>query len=161
LKLSNEDILIATECALARKRQSKGFKKNYNQTDSKDSLHNLEKEVMGAQAELAFARFLGVEFPASVGTFKTEPDVPPDWEVRYAKKNGKWPESLVVRPDDKSGRKYVLVTGGYGHFYVVGWCYKHEARVLGNYLDPGKRGRWAWFVPRHKLNRNFEGPLCD
>jgi hypothetical protein len=183
IELSVDDIFEAAECARLRMEDSSGRIKNYNQTDSKDPVYNLEKELMGAMAEMAFCRLIGVEFPKSVGTFKREPDVPPDWEVRWAKRRQASGYQLVVRPGDNPDRKYVLITGSGGVYRCRGWISKRDAKRVGKWLNPpmwtvlrdddgkpvldkfGKqrwvnnpRNRWSWFVSEDLLTKEIE---CD
>ena len=152
MKLSKEDILIALDCALERAKHSR---KNgdVGKTDDEFKTKRVQKEILGAQAEVAFCRMIGEKFPATVGTYKDKPDIPPDWEVRWAR------HELVVRPDDISGRRYVLVTGERGWFTCQGWLSKEEAKSIGKWQDKLNRGRWAWFVHKHKLRKDLNATL--
>ena len=106
--------------------------------------NGLEIHVIGAQAELAVARFLGVEWEATINTFKA-PDVL-GCQVRCRSRYG---YDLLIRRDDKDAEPYVLVVGT-GPFYIVGWIYGHEAKRDEWLAEHGKRER-AYFVPKDAL----------
>jgi hypothetical protein len=85
----------------------------------------LTLNVLGAAAELAAAKALGVYWPAHVGVAKDVPDLPPDWEVRgTSRPDG----NLLLTPRDRPDRRYVLVTvaPGLPNLIVRGWVWGHE-----------------------------------
>lgn len=125
-------------------------------------LDSLESNVLGARGELALSIALGIEWPASVGTFTREPDLPPDIEVRTARRT-----FLKIRPKEVESptlrnRRYVLLTPGrpdYVSDYQVGesftiWGFLRAREAFGELLeDPGDRGRPAYFIRADKLHR--------
>jgi hypothetical protein len=107
---------------------------------------DLERDIQGAAAELAFAEFMGWEWPASVNAWD-RPDFPPRIEIRHTKLQcGR----LIVRPDADPLAIYVLVVGEMPTFRVIGWIRAEHAMKDVYKEDPNHRG-WAWFVPQDKL----------
>lgn len=111
----------------------------------------IDINVLGALGEMAFAKWLGVPFIATVNTFKTRPDVG-GFEVRTAGfHNGK----LIIRDDDLDTRPYVLVTSTHPpslefriHGFLLGKDGKKE-----KWLTDGGNGRApAYFVPQSELH---------
>jgi len=105
---------------------------------------NLEMEA--AAAEKAASIAFGYPGGEDVGTFK-KPDVGDYIQVRHTEHlNGR----LIVRPGDKDGDFYVLVTGCRGTYEIAGWKWGLEAKDDQWWTDPGG---WqpAWFVPRFAL----------
>jgi len=107
--------------------------------------NGLEVHVLGAQAELAAAKFLGVDWEATINTFKA-PDVL-DYQVRGRKLHG---YDLIVRLNDSDRAPFILVVGT-GPFYVVGWLYGHEAKREEWLATHGGREK-AYFVPKSALH---------
>jgi hypothetical protein len=106
----------------------------------------LAANINGALGEVAVARYLGLPLPLSVNTFHNVPDLPPDIEVRW---RGKSHYDLIIRPNDKPGRRYVLVTGRRPTYTVHG-CFTKEAvcdEWIRDYAGIGP----AWFVPQAAL----------
>lgn len=123
---------------------------------------SVDSHRIGASGELAFCIAMGVEWGATIDSFRDHPDVEPDFEVRTARK-----PFLKLRPDDPSdsrtsGRRYVLLTPGRadfvgeGHvgasFILHGWIRGFEA--IGERMsDPGHRGKPAYFIEPARLHR--------
>lgn len=118
-------------------------------------------DLLGARAELAVAIALGIEWPASVNTFTHEPDLPPDIEVRAARKT-----FLKIRPKEVASprlrdRRYALVTPGRADYvseYQAGasfvlWGFLRPREVVGEPLsDPGDLNRPAYFIRADRLH---------
>lgn len=104
-----------------------------------------EAHIQGALAELAFAKWMQTYWEGHVNTFRSRDDVI-GFEVRWASN-----AQLKRRPKDEPNRKFVLVTGEIPTFYVRGWLWGHEFETLGRKMDPGNRGRPAWFVTPEQL----------
>lgn len=103
--------------------------------------------LQGALAEVAVARFLRRPLPTGIGVFHTEPDLPPDVEVRWRSRDD-W--DLIVRDDDSPDYRFVLVTGHAPTFHLQGWTWGRDARRdewIRNYGGHGP----AWFVPASAL----------
>lgn len=108
----------------------------------------LKIHVDGAGAEYAAAIALNVCWTAGVDTYKLEPDLPPDWEVR--RRSEEW-HDLIVRPDDVDERRYLLVTGTLPKYTVRGWIAGTEAKQEQWLKDYGGRPA-AYFVPQGELH---------
>lgn len=102
--------------------------------------------VEGALGELAFAKAFGRYPGFTVNTYRDGGDVGP-YEVRTRSKHH---YDLLIRPNDKDGSYYVLVTG-------VAPTYRIHGYVLGG---DAKRPEWlhgyggrpeAYFVPKESL----------
>jgi hypothetical protein len=112
----------------------------------------LASHHLGALGEWQAAAVLGIEWPAHVNTYKRLPDLPPDIEVRTARKP--LLKVNVTEPDDPAmaARRYLLVVAGPDLSVVLlGWCYGHEA-AGGPQADPGGIGRPAYFLPADGLH---------
>jgi hypothetical protein len=98
-----------------------------------------------ARAELAFAKFWGVTWDASVNTYKL-PDVG-DIQVRCRSRHG---YDLIVRPLDIPETPTALVTGQGPAFYVRGWILAGDADEPEWRDEHGNRD-YAYFVPATAL----------
>jgi len=103
-------------------------------------------DIEAACAEMAVAKHFNLYWDGSVNTFKL-PDVG-GFQVRHTQKlDG----CLIVRPSDSDREMYLLIVGSSPVYFIVGWCYGHEAKqeqyVVGyNDMPP------AWFVPQEYLH---------
>jgi hypothetical protein len=82
-----------------------------------------DTNIKGAAAEIAVAKMLDVYYVPSVNTYKSEPDISPNIEVRMTQTV---PPCLIIRPNDVRDRKYVAVQNKWVHgqlpkFKVLGW----------------------------------------
>lgn len=97
---------------------------------------SVEADTNGALAEVAFAKWLGVHWDASINTFKEIPDVE-GWEVRATKHRfGK----LIIRSRDRMERRYALVVVMADRCIIPGWIYGHEAKQRGEVTNFGIPG---------------------
>lgn len=112
----------------------------------KDGRSGVSTHIIGAMAELAFCRGLGLVWPASEGVGRREPDVWPRWEVRWA-----GPPMLKVATNDPPDRYAALVRGKIPNFEIIGYCIAGWAQRTKTLQDPGKRGQPAYFVPIREL----------
>jgi hypothetical protein len=148
IRLSHEDGMAARVVGLRRYQQA--VEEARADTLGQDSLTN---HVLGAAGECAFARFLGIEWDRSVGTFKTRPDVG-GFEVRTARG---LTSHLIIRPNDIAERKNALVCYERGTylFVIVGWMRAADAQ----------QPQWwrtapppAWWVPQSALHPFTDRP---
>lgn len=105
--------------------------------------------ILGARGELAFCRGLDFDWPASVGTYRTEPDVPPNWEVRASIR-----PQLKVSTDDPADIFVAAVQAmdrQQLRFQIHGYCIALWAKLHYPLTDPHAFGRPAYFVPFYKL----------
>lgn len=118
-----------------------------------------EDHMEGAGAEKATARYLNLDWTASINTFhrKTDQDEDPPAdvgravEVRWRRDEGdSHPLDLIVRKDDPDDRIYVLVVGAMPTYELVGSITGTRAKQDQWYKNPGGH-RPAWFVPQSAL----------
>lgn len=110
----------------------------------------------GAIGELAFAKYLGVYWGGSVGTFLTVPDVAA-YEVRT---NAAHWGDLIIRERDKADETaYVLVLShAIPTFTMAGWMTGADARQDKWYRRGDVSRPPAWFVPQSALRPMEELP---
>jgi hypothetical protein len=101
--------------------------------------------IEGALGELAFAKWLGIEWEATVDTYKA-----PDVAVFQVRTIGGDGHSLLVREDDKDSSPFVLMYGRLNKYQVVGWI-KGERAKQSQWLQHHAGRPEAWFVPQHEL----------
>lgn len=123
---------------------------------TKHGTSNLDPWTMhlnGAAAEIAVARALGLYWPASVNTFRSEPDIPyrgaPGIEVRWISQPG---YDLKIRQDDHPERMYVLVSGFAPRMTLHGYYLGNEARQAEFWTDLNNGRPALWCVPKHRLH---------
>lgn len=103
--------------------------------------------------ELAFAKALGLEWPARVNTHRELPDVDPFWEVRWDSKLGR----VKVATDDKPYMLVAHVTGrppGFEvHGYInAGWVQQNVPKTDPPDRNGVPRGRYAHFTDIYHLS---------
>ncbi len=179
--LSLLDYLNAVEVAVARMRQSAQRGHNAANVRQRTWLTRLSTDVCGAAAGLAVARWLGIPWSKSVGTFHREADVGEDIDVRHTERHD---GRLVLRRQDHPYRQFVLVTGTPPNMVLQGHCRArgHGPRILVRpqrfrrclvrpvvqaYPDPPRRQRSALSTPdggSPGVTRcpvlGLSGPLC-
>ena len=107
----------------------------------------LAAHILGACAELAVAKILGICFSGTIGTYK-EPDLPHEIEVRCRTKF--W-HDLPIYERDKSNRRFVLVTGKSPDFVVHGWADgSFRKPEFWRKLNPNRPAIWA--IPKSRLH---------
>jgi hypothetical protein len=109
--------------------------------------NNLEQDINGAAAEIAFARVMGMAPSISVGPSQ-EPDV-----AGFHVRSTSWPNGkLIVRPGDPEGNLYVLVVGVGKEWRIIGSAVGREAtRPEFLYEENGRLG--CYMPPQSKLRR--------
>ena len=60
---------------------------------------------------------------------------------------------LIAHDSDPDDRVIYLLVGSDGEYLVAGWIRAEHAKKQEFYRDPTGKGRHAYFVPQHKLNR--------
>lgn len=107
--------------------------------------------IEGACAELAVCKALGLHWTASINTNKREPDIPPLLEVRMRTPSKHAEElRLILRPNDRDERSYVLVTGYCPTYRIGGVILGKEGKRQEWWTDPNGWGG-AFFIPESAL----------
>jgi len=131
---------------VGRFRQSRAIKLGLKQ-DKNFNHDALSAHILGACAELAVAKVLGICFSGTIGTFK-EPDLPHEIEVRCRSKI--W-HDLPIYEKDKDNRRFVLVTGKNPNFLVHGWADgSFRKPEFWRILDRNRPAIWA--IPKSRLH---------
>lgn len=114
--------------------------------------------IIGAMAEMAFAKAMGLYWGAGVDTYRVG-DVG-DVEVRWNNGGERWDPTtkrrvpfaprLKIRAVDKPGRIVALVRGVAPLLIVAGWI-KAEAGMRDDWLESPREGKPAYFVPLEHL----------
>jgi hypothetical protein len=148
VRLSELEFLDATQVAVERMRSSAKRGLSHATIRRKRSLTTrLRDDVLGACAELAVAKWLGVQWSRSVDTFHSEADVGEDIDVRCTTHDG---GALIVRDNDQPYRWMMLVTGQAPVLSLRGYVRGSDAMTPQYWCNPhGYRG--AWFVPQADL----------
>ena len=115
-----------------------------------------EAHLIGIAGEIAVARYLGRYWPATTTYRKGDADLPPDVEVRTARRSD---GSLIMHAADQLDRWFVLVVVlGYDGpmpraLRIVGSIRGRDVEGHDEWVrDPLKSGRPAWFVPQSALH---------
>jgi hypothetical protein len=125
--------------------KAKGYKHKY------DNGHLSPEQIshynfVGCCAEIAVAKWLKVpNFELTINTFKNEPDVAPDWEVKHSEYAG---AHLVIKDNDRDDNRAVLVTG-LNPFTIRGWLpvkYCKDDMYLKTTVQ-----NTAYWVPQNEL----------
>lgn len=152
IELTNIEAAMAAMVGVARQHGAvEGGKSSFGgplRVDREYGIH-----VIGALGEMAAAKALGVYFDATVGTFKSRPDLE-GIEVR-TRTNHDW--DLLVRDNDDPEAVFLLVTGDTRAFKVWGWAYGHEA-MQDRYVQTYGGRRPAFFMPKADLHPLQELP---
>lgn len=110
-------------------------------------------DITGAQAEMALAKYLGVYWSPTIGTFKA-PDVG-EIQVRSTEYEG---GVLIIRPNDPPGYYALVITLGQ-QFKIPGYIHTDAARqaVFLDQPDPARPA--CWCVPQAALTEfSYERP---
>jgi len=105
-------------------------------------------DVESACAEMAWGKYAGMYWSASVNTGKDQADLGKENEIRHCfLENG----HLIIRKGDPNESIYWLVTGMAPRFKIVGWIKGKD----------GKKEEWvkdadSWFVPQMELEAVFD-----
>lgn len=111
-----------------------------------DPANGWSAHIEGALGEMAVARALGVYFLPTIGTYKAGGDIGA-LQVRTRSRHN---YDLIVRPGDRDGDVFILVTGVAPRYLVRGWCIGAEAKKERYRQVYGGRPP-AFFVPAGDL----------
>ena len=142
VRLSSNDLRWAREAGQARIDNAVGKPK----WAYKDGRSGVDTHTIGAAAELAFCRALGLVWPARVGVGHLLPDVDPFWEVRWSGQ-----PRVPVKTNDRADQMVALVHGKMPVFTIVGYIMAGGAQKAIPLTDPGNRKNPAHFVEERTL----------
>lgn len=132
ITLNDDEIQYATSVGNSRHEESiaSGRTSKLGDTDTRQS------HVMGAIGELAAAKYLGVRWRASVGTFKTVPDV-----GRYEVKAVSGAHHRLLMNANEKTDPYILAHVKGHECDLLGWITMEDALKVCYMDDPGNRGK--------------------
>lgn len=144
-----EDVILGAKHAELRNFESlhAGYTDRFMATEV-SPMQKLKKEVCGVLGEIAVMKFLGLKSALRINGFKQDADIGDDIEVRTIHR----PDGcLVIRPNEDTLRRYVLV-----HVYdfkakLLGWIPGYEGALEEYKSDPGNRGKPCWSIPQGRL----------
>lgn len=142
IELTDDEMAYAEAIGKIRNESAKRLElpDKHGFTGQGDDIH-----VLGARAELAFARFCDVPWSASNLTFKA-----PDVGCVQVRGRSLLGYDLIVRSDDSNTQPFVLVVGS-NPFYIMGWTTGALARKERSQTYGGREA--AHFVRSSKLFR--------
>lgn len=144
IELTNSQIMMAATAGVIRRVQfiDRGGKPTHG---LKDEDNNWNLKIEGALSEYALAQYLNIHW-AGAGVVGGD-DVGEE-EVRVTElHNGR----LIVRESDKDHKRYWLLTGKDGTYYVRGYMYARDAKQAKYLTDAGNGREKAYFVPQQDL----------
>ena len=142
--LTEAELDYALMAGMARIKSSKGYSYDNEHLDAKELVRLC---ALGAAAELAAAKWLNVpNFKLSINTYKDEPDIWPNWEVKHTEyANG----HLIILDSDRDTDRAVLVTG-VNPFTIVGWLPVDYCKD-DLYLKATRQTAISYWVPQGEL----------
>lgn len=145
IELSPADMALGRACGEKRLADSKRRKLR-----DKLGVDATWKHEIGAQGEIAFARWLGVPWECTTGAFGK-----PDVAGCQIKTRQKTSYELVVHDNDPGRTPCVLISAHPPRFWIRGWIFARDAKrpewkktVVGDWE--------GYFVPTHELR-----PMAD
>lgn len=141
VKLTRQEVLMGANIGVMR-RIASYTKLHDNHRSPRGDDDTWDRDIEGACAELAFAKFANVFWDGSIGSFHA-PDVG-NIQVRSTKYQS---GCLIVRADDTREHIYVLVCGVHPTYKMIGWMYGHEAMQ-----EEWRKDEESWFVPQTCLH---------
>ena len=145
--LSETELHVALSAAMIRIQNATkaGYKHKYpSEHLSPDYVFKLN--WLGASAEIAVAKWLNIEnFIPSVDSYKEDPDIEPDWEVKHTELDT---GHLIIQENDRDSDRAVLVTGS-NPFVIRGWLPVSYCKD-SLYLKTTSRNT-AYWVPQSEL----------
>lgn len=134
---------------LGRKRAHDCKQRGWVERHAPDTISLEDRQYLGAAAELAVAKWVGVWFEPHTAQSSALPDVPPDWQVRYRP----YPHyELFIQPHEAPRAfRHVLVLGAPPVFLLAGWIWAKDGARDEWRQTHGGRHPEAFFVPRAML----------
>lgn len=145
--LTEREVQIGLQAAMARmiNADKAGYKHKYASDHLKPD-YILKLNWLGACAEIAAAKWLKVpDFVPSVDSYKDDPDIAPDYEVKHSVlDNG----HLIIQENDRDSDRAILVTGT-NPYIIRGWLPVKFCKD-SLYLKTTNRNT-AYWVPQSEL----------
>lgn len=101
--------------------------------------------IEGAIGELVVSKALGLYWSGALNFRADDLD---GVQVRSSSRAG---ASLILHPDDPDDAAFVLVTGINGEYVLPGWQIAARVKRQEFWMDRGRNGRPAYFVPQSEL----------
>ena len=137
--------------SIGLKRNSEAKKQGRSDAHGLTGTSGEKQHIEGACGELAFAKWLGVVWPATVNTYQQGGDVG-NIQVRT---RSRLEYDLLVRKNDKDGALFILMQGQSPTFRVAGGLWGKQCK--NEIWSKGYGGRPpAYFVPRSALLQGEE-----
>ena len=147
VKLTNSQIIMAANAGIMRMVQF--HSRNGNPT------HGLKRDeikwdtwIEGCLTEYALAKHLNLHWE---GTGVVGGGDVGNEEVRASEKHT---NSLIIRDVDDDNKRYWLLTGRDGSYYVHGYMYAKDAKQPKYLTDKGNGREKAYFVPQKDLRND-------
>ena len=122
-----------------------GYKHKYDSTHLTPE-RMLQLDWQAACAEIAAAKWLNVpDFIPSVDSYKEDPDITPDWEIKHTELDT---GHLIIQENDRDTDRAILVTGS-NPFVIRGWLPVSYCKD-SLYLKTTSRNT-AYWVPQNEL----------
>ena len=148
VELTMLEFCAAVDVARVRIMTSAGLNLNHASTYKRGPMTRMAEEIIGACAEIAFAKALDRFYVPPLNNFHSTADILSDIEIRGTRREG---GRLIVRDNDSPDRRYVLVVVNPPEALIVGWILGRDAR-RDEWLDNPNGYRRAWFVPQDALS---------
>lgn len=146
VELCSIEMLVAAEIGVAREVQARR-RNNRPLFQARTEQEEWGKHIVGALAECAVAKVLGIYWPMTVGTYRWEPDIGKRLEVRWSS----YPALKVHQREVTDDIIVIAVTGKAPHLCIPGWCHASDAPNVGELRAPRPDGPLNWFVPHGAL----------
>jgi hypothetical protein len=150
--LQQADIDLGLKAAMVRvgNATKAGYKHKYA-SDHLTSEQVLQMNWQGACAEIAAAKWLKVpNFVPTTDSYKDQPDIEPDWEVKHTYRDD---GHLIIQANDRDSDRVILVTGD-NPFTIKGWLPVKFCKD-SLYLKTTSRNTAFW-VPQSELVKVYE-----
>jgi hypothetical protein len=152
MHLNSTELAAALAAAVERVESAAkaGYKHKYASTHLEIGTQ-IKLNWFGACAEIAVAKWLKVpNFVLSVNTYKGEPDVTPDWEVKHTEIDV---GHLIIQENDRDTDRAVLVTGS-NPFVIRGWL--PVSFCKDSLYSKTTSRNTAYWVPQSELVKVYE-----
>lgn len=150
VELSDAEYLQACLISVQRMQESMLARRNPNTGNSyRTYLERTGDEIRATCAEMAWHLAWDKYYGTGIGSFTSKPDAV-GVEMRTCRRSD---GDLVIRPDDKDDRIYILSRTDGKSVEFLGWMDGAGAREKGRKANPGadRGAKPAWFVSQEDL----------